>query len=251
MTQDIVFEGSNLETAIQNACKALNIRKSQLKYDVVSFGAKGIFGIVGKRNAKIRVVAAQKKNQTTKTKESVDRDTPSKQAYPDTSNDLLSAKPADDPLDSAKNALQRIVEKISSDATIRAREDKDRIIINVEGGKSAVLIGKRGQTLEAIQYIVEKIVNKRHEQRVRVEIDIEGYLKNKHENLKRLALKLAGKAKRMGRPVSAGQMNSHDRRIVHLALKDHKDVRTQSVGNGYYRKLMIYPKRNRQGRHRA
>jgi len=89
----------------------------------------------------------------------------------------------------------------------------------------------------------EKIVNRRHQNRLRVQVDIEGYLENKKNNLIQMAERLAKKAKRTGKPASIGQMNAHDRRIVHLALKNDSDVRTQSMGEGFYRKLVIFPKK--------
>ena len=109
-----------------------------------------------------------------------------------------------------------------------------------------MLIGKRGQTLEAIQYLVEKIVNKQNEARIRILVDVEGYLDTRQSNLKRMASKMADKAQKINKPVTIGQMNAYDRRIVHLHLKDNQAVRTQSVGEGYYRKLVIFPKRRKR-----
>jgi spoIIIJ-associated protein len=106
------------------------------------------------------------------------------------------------------------------------------------------LIGKKGQTLEAIQYIVEKIVNKKSLEKIRVHVDIEGYLENRRINLERLSTRLAEKSKRIGKPVTIGQLNSYDRRVVHLVLKNDSDVRTQSIGDGFYRKLVIFPKKD-------
>jgi spoIIIJ-associated protein len=149
-----------------------------------------------------------------------------------------------------KQILTRIVNTITNDADIDVKEDRDRVIFNIRGGNAAVLIGKHGQTLEAIQALVEKIVNKRHEERIRIEVDVEGYLKNRKSNLQRQAARMAEKCRRIRKPVTLGYMNAHDRRIVHLALKDHDDVRTQSHGNGLLRKLMILPKRLQQQRKR-
>ncbi len=147
--------------------------------------------------------------------------------------------------------MQRIVDAITTDAKISVVEDSDRILLTVIGGNSAVLIGKHGQTLEAIQSIVEKILNKRNQHRIRVEVDIEGYLEGRRANLQRQAARLAEKCKRIGKPVAVGQMNAHDRRLVHLALKDDTEVRTQSIGEGYLRKLMIFPRKNAFSKRKA
>ena len=139
---------------------------------------------------------------------------------------------------------------ITTDATISIEERSNRIFFNVKGGNSAILIGKRGQTLEAIQYILEKIINKKRQERVRIQVDVEGYLEKRRISLEGLATRLAEKVKRTGKPATIGQMNSHDRRIVHIALKNDNKVRTQSMGEGVLRKLVIFPKKNSQRKKR-
>ena len=153
---------------------------------------------------------------------------------------------SDEDVTLGKEALQKIVDFITTDAMISVSHNDGKLVYEVSGGETAVLIGKRGQTLEAIQYLVEKIINKTNEKRVRVEVDIEGYLQTQRERLEKLALRLGEKVKKTGKPVTAGQFNAHDRRIIHIALKEDREVRTHSVGEGYYRKLKIYPKRKRR-----
>ena len=87
------------------------------------------------------------------------------------------------------------------------------------------------------------MINKKSTNRVRVLVDVEGYLEKRKNNLKQMASRMGEKAKRTKKPVTIGQMNAHDRRIVHIHLKDEKGIRTQSIGDGYYRKLMIFPKK--------
>jgi len=149
----------------------------------------------------------------------------------------------ENPLDLSREILQRIVEAITSDATIAVEETNGRILLNVTGGNAGALIGKKGQTLEAIQSLLDKIVNKHHrnEDRIRVQVDVEGYLATRKLNLEKLAQRLADKSKRIRKPISLGQMNGYDRRIVHLALKDDPEVKTKSRGEGYMRKLVIFP----------
>lgn len=147
-----------------------------------------------------------------------------------------------------KEALERMIRYITEDATIEADPQNNRIVFNIQGGQSALLIGKRGQTLEALQYLVEKIVNAQCDGHTRILVDVEGYLSTRKSNLQRMATKMADKAKRINKPVTIGQMNAHDRRIVHMHLKENQAVRTQSVGEGYYRKLVIFPKRRRRSK---
>jgi spoIIIJ-associated protein len=246
------FEGKSVEKAVQKACDKLNMPKEELQHDVLSYGSTGIFGLVGSRKARIRVTVPEPPvSPETKPSEEKKGSEALGEQFVEMSSTFKTDEPKacepypvqDDPKTIGMNALQRIVDLITDGAQISTEQGRDRITFNVKGGNSAVLIGKRGQTLESIQYIVEKIINKRIEERIRVQVDVEGYLQNRRANLKKLAERLAEKAKRTGKPANIGQMNAHDRRIVHMALKDDSAVRTQSMGEGYLRKLVIFPKR--------
>ena len=250
MSPFIEVEGKNIEKAIEKACSKLKVARDALKYEVISYGSSGIFGLAGIKKARIRVATTESGSRPNSepiaseqySDGDVKKDVPSliQETFDGTG---LYTFP-DDPLDLGKIVLQRIVDSITSDAKIHVEQNSDRILFNVVGGNSAIIIGKHGQTLEAIQSIVEKIINKHNRHRIRVEVDAEGYLQNRRNNLERQAARLAEKCKRIGKPVAVGQMNAHDRRIVHLALKDHRAVRTQSIGEGLLRKLMIFPKKN-------
>jgi len=247
------FEDKSIEKAVSRACEELNTPKEKLKYDVISYGSTGIFGLVGTKKAKIRVVLPEpdsaKTNENERLEEPADRfqekrDKTEKEPNRSEKDDIETQTYPDEPVELGRVVLQRIVDFITEGAEISVDKSAERILFKVIGGNSAVLIGKRGQTLEAIQYLVEKVVNKRIESRVRMQIDVEGYLQTRKTNLQRMAERMAEKSKRTGKPVSIGQMNAHDRRIVHLALKHDNRVRTQSMGDGYYRKLVIFPKKN-------
>jgi len=143
-----------------------------------------------------------------------------------------------------RETLQKMVALITDNATVVAQSDEDRLLLKVEGGNSGVLIGRRGQTLEAMQFLTDKIINRYSESRVRLKVDIEGYMETRKANLRTLAYKMADKAKKTGKPATINQMTAQDRRIVHIALKDDTRVRTQSMGDGYYRRLVIFPKKS-------
>ncbi|MBW2192559.1 MAG: Jag N-terminal domain-containing protein, partial [Deltaproteobacteria bacterium] len=237
MSPFLEFEGKSVEKAVDKACDELNIPKEKLDHDVVSYGSTGIFGLVGTKRARIRVTVPESAPEDVPEKpETASREKDrSHVPVPETAHTSISPV-ADDPdvqaspselVHLGEKTLLRIIDFITTDAKITVEEGQDRIMFNVQGGNPAVLIGKRGQTLEAIQYLVEKIVNKQSRERIRIQIDVEGYLANRKANLRRLAGRLAEKAKRTGKPTTIGQINSHDRRIVHLTLKDDGDVRTQ------------------------
>lgn len=281
MSPFLEFEGKGVDKAVEKACKKLNTPKDRLKYDVISYGSSGIFGLVGVKQAKIRVYTNGKNDSHSRKRKTEPKPRPVKETEPLTaetqdtkiesqqnlvsddqqSDDLRppSAASADPEREKIINEcielgtqlLQKIINAITSDADVIVEPDGDRILFNVNGGNAAVLIGKKGQTLEAIQYLVEKAVNKHSESRIRIQVDIEGYLKKRRKNLQSMAERLAQKAKKMGKPITIGQLNAHDRRIIHLTLKDDHSVRTQSMGDGFYRKLVVFPKRSRSGKKKS
>ena len=252
MTHDLEFEGKNVEQAAEEASNELNIIKEDLKFDVLSYGSTGIFGLVGSKKARIRVNLP--KDFDSKKERSFNRERLEKELDIDFSildGDDIASSSSEKPetteaIDLCQDVLQRIIDTITTDAKVKVINESDHILFDVKGGNAGFLIGKRGQTLEAIQYLIEKIANKKNDERIRVQVDVEGYLKTRRTNLERLGSRLADKAVRSGKPMTIGQMNAHDRRIVHLSLKDAEEVRTQSLGNGAYRKLMIIPQKKRQ-----
>ena len=251
MSDFVEYEAKSVDKALEKAGKELETPVDKLKYDVVSYGSTGIFGLVGVKKAKIRVetngVVSNAQDETIQQAQDL-----VKSAFGIEGEDATVDADVDDKtskaLECGKDALQRIVDMISEGSTIKAERKNGRIFYKVEGGNSALLIGKRGQTLEAMQYLVEKVVNKQNETRLRILVDVEGYLETRQSNLKRMASKMAEKAQKINKPVTIGQMNAYDRRIVHLHLKDNQAVRTQSVGDGNYRKLIVFPKRRRRGK---
>jgi len=249
------YEGKNVAKAVEKACEELNITQDEIDYEIRSYGSSGIFGFVGAKKARILVVLPEKKPGAEI--ESVGPDA-------ENSNDFMARQDlsvnvgdfgegrrsefSHNPLELGRTVLQRLVDAICADAEVSAEEKPGRIFLNVAGGNAAVLIGKKGQTLEAMQSLVEKIVNKHNNtnnvDKVRIQVDVEGYLETRRTNLERLAMRLADKSRRIGKPISLGKMSAYDRRIVHMALKDDPGVRTKSRGEGNLRKLVIFPKKN-------
>jgi spoIIIJ-associated protein len=273
MSQYLEFIGKNVDSALSAAAERLNKPVEQIRYEVASYGSSGIFGLVGTKKAKIRVkvgdafgvdsdTKAQARDLVSdafKTKEDPSPEQRVKKEIAQVKDKPLSEKrdtqePCAESIEKAivvgKEAVQRMVDFLTSDTVLTVDVSSQRLIFKVEGGNSGLLIGKRGQTLEAIQYLAEKIVNKQVEERVRVLVDVEGYLDTRRANLEKLATSMAEKAQKTQKPVTIGQMNAYDRRTVHVHLKSNTEVRTQSVGEGYYRKLIIFPKKMRRNKPR-
>jgi spoIIIJ-associated protein len=312
MNQPLEFTGKNVNSAIEAACKQLDIPQKELKYNVISSGTTGIFGIVGRKDARIRVTVPASKTQEDKegilsivdeafgqnepkpkpkqaapapkkpapkpksAKEKKAKGTPDgqgkKTATPDNEpkpeeedTGRWDARPAPRPerpnaersdreelppepvsqasIDLGVEAVQKMADLITEDAHVEAIAEDNTLTLQINGGNTGILIGRKGQTLDAMQFLTDKIINRQSESRVRVKVDIEGYMETRKANLKHLALKMAEKAKKTGRPATINQMSAQDRRIVHLALKEDAQVRTQSMGDGYYRRLVIFPKK--------
>jgi spoIIIJ-associated protein len=246
MTAEQEFKGKTVQKAVQVAAKTLGIPDDALKYDILSHGSSGIFGLAGIKKARIKVRGIERAERSEDTKqEDVDaeRSEASIKNVPSETGGLAESQQM------AEAILRRMVDAISPESTISI-DAKDRDLrFHIEGGQSSILIGKRGQTLEAMQLILDKAVRRLNGHAIRLQVDVEGYLAKKKAGLVRTAQQLAQKVASKGSPATAGYLNAQERRIVHLALKNDPKVRTQSVGEGPLRKLMIYPKRKPRNRH--
>jgi spoIIIJ-associated protein len=263
MMSSFEYSAKNVNKAIENACAELNLSPDEIKYDILSHGSSGIFGLAGVKKAKIRVHLPEKPKEPDIENQPLTLDSELKdeiyseenkspdQFFADDNRDVPQpVEFEENPLELGRTVLQRIVDAITNDAKISAEENSGGLFFNVVGGNAGILIGKKGQTLDAIQSLVEKIINKHnpHNDKIRVQVDVEGYLETRKANLEKLAERLAHKSKRIRKPISLGQMSAYDRRIVHLALKHDPDIRTKSKGEGYMRKLVIFPQKIRKQR---
>jgi len=207
---------------------------------VISHGSTGIFGLVGRKKAKINVsVPEVKKPEEKRPEKKIDNKEADKESFDNKESEL-----SENNVQTGKEVLQKIIDSITEDAKITIVERSNKTIYNVVGGNPALLIGKKGKTLEAIQLIVEKVINKKNEKRSRTLVDIEGYMEKRNSYLKSLAKRLADKCKRFGKPVSLEEMNAHDRRIIHITLRGDKEIGTRSKGEGVLRKIVIFPKKS-------
>ena len=222
--KSVETEAKTTEEAIHKACQELGVSREDLEVEVLSNGSSGFLGL-GAKNAKIRATVNEES------------------APP--SSEVRSPRAISDPqaAETAKKTLQDLLRLLEMDATVDLKEDPERILLNIKGDGSGLLIGRKGQTLDAIEYLINKIVHKDAEDKKRIVVDTENYRLRREDSLVQLAQRLAEKAKRMGRPVTISPMSAHDRRIIHLALQDDKTLRTWSTGSGLYRKVIISPEK--------
>ena len=240
------FQGKNAEDAIENACRKLNMTRDAMEIEVIEPGSAGIFGLVGGRKARIRVIIPTKEPQPAERPEPKtieEAKTETEQRVEQAIGTQVESAEEKNGLAVAKDALENILTLIPVEGTSVTAMQTDGIIsLEIEGDKSGLLIGRKGRTLDALQFVVNKIVNKTLEKRTHVVIDSESYRQRRKEFLTQMALQMGSKAKKIKKPVVTNLLYPHDRRIVHLALKDDNELSTKSRGDGLFKKVIIIPK---------
>ncbi|MFZ2089762.1 MAG: RNA-binding cell elongation regulator Jag/EloR [Desulfobaccales bacterium] len=210
----VEFEGKTTEEAIEQACAHFQLPPESLDIEIITVGSPGLFGIGG-RKARVRVTVRTEGDE--------------------------------DLLPQAQDLLEHILELMGEKGKVKGRfDEEDRLSLSIDAEDAGLLIGKQGQTLEALQYLLTKMIAKKARRKVRVFIDIESYRARHQEALTQLALKSGEKAKKSGRPITLNPMNPHDRRIIHLTLQGDKEVKTMSRGEGLYKKVVVYPARKKE-----
>jgi len=206
----IEIEAKTTEEAIKKACEHFQLSESELDIEILESRSTGIFGIVGNRKSKVKATPKEKSGT-----------------------------------EFAREVLTKILSLLSLETTVSAGKKDDDIVLDIKGNNTALLIGHKGKTLEALEFIVNKAVNKASEQRVRVIIGTENYRQRREEFLKRLAFRMSEKAKKTGKAVIINPISPHDRRIIHLTLKGDQQVQTESNGEGLFKEVLIIPNKKK------
>lgn len=204
----IEISAKTVNDAITEACQKLTVTSDKLEYTVVDEGSSGFLGI-GARPAVIKA----------KVKSSV--------------------------VDKAKDFLKEVFDAMNLIVVVNVKYDEDNRNMEIElsGDEMGVLIGKRGQTLDSLQYLVSLVVNKGVDEYIRVKVDTEDYRKRRKDTLENLAKNIAYKVKRTKRSVSLEPMNPYERRIIHSALQNDRYVTTHSEGEEPFRRVVVTLKR--------
>lgn len=206
--REVTKSAKTIGEAVETGLKELGLDKDEVEIDVVEEPSKGLFGLLGTKEARVRI------------KEVV---VPEKRA------DRL---------------LQQIFTQMKLDVELETIEKDGHLKINISGPDLGILIGRRGETLDALQYYINLAANKDALKRIRFILDVEGYRRRREETLCKLALRMANKAKQKGRDIVLEPMGPHERRVIHTALQNHRDVFTYSEGEEPYRKIIIAPKKS-------
>lgn len=203
----IEISAKTVNDAITEACQKLGVTSDKLDYSVIEEGSNGFLGI-GSRPAVIRARVLEVELSTE---------------------------------DLAKKFLSDVFAAMQLEVvmTLDYKEAERELSIDLSGDDMGVLIGKRGQTLDSLQYLVSLVVNKDVDDYIRVKVDTENYRERRKETLENLAKNIAYKVKRTRRPVSLEPMNPYERRIIHSALQNDKYVTTHSEGEEPFRKVVV------------
>ncbi|WP_026568919.1 RNA-binding cell elongation regulator Jag/EloR [Sediminibacillus terrae] len=203
--RQVTATGQTVEDAVQSALKQLNTSRDQVDLDIIDEGKKGILGIFGSKPAIVKVSVAQNPIQKT-------------EAY-----------------------LKEIIAELGVSVEVETIVTDKQVTFDLSGDKIAILIGKRGQTLNALQYLVQLVLNRYADKRFTVVVDAEGYRGRRRETLINLAERMADKAINTHREVTLEPMPSYERKIIHTALQQHKKVNTTSAGVEPNRHVVIKP----------
>jgi spoIIIJ-associated protein len=214
--KELEVSGKSVDEAIQTALEQLGVSEDKVEVTVLKKGRSGVLGM-GVEEAKIKVRL---------------------KLEPDEKADAVEV---------AKEVLETLIKlmKITAEVSVlQANTGELPVTLNIEGEDLGVLIGRRGQALVSLQYVVRLIVAEKLKVWIPINVDIAGYKKRRYESLQNLALRLAEQVKRSRRLIMLEPMPADERRIIHLALADHPDVTTQSMGEGDMRKVAILLKKH-------
>lgn len=207
--RSVIKVSKTVEEALKEALIELDANEEDVDVEVIEEPSKGLFGLIGGKDAKIRVSVVY------------------------------------DPIEIAENFMNKVLNSMSIKAVSIVKKVEDNLLVDITDINSTdmgILIGKRGNTLDAIQYLLSLAVNKSKANYIKVVVDTEGYRAKREETLIRLANRMAEKAKYSKRPVKLEPMNPYERRIIHSALQNINGITTYSEGNEPYRRVVIQSK---------
>lgn len=203
--REITARGETVEEAVQTALEQLNTTKDQVELNVIDEGSKGFLGVFGAKPAIVSVTMLK------------------------------------DPIKHTEEFIKNITKEMNVLVDLKTTVNDNHVTFEVSGEKIALLIGKRGQTLNALQYIVQLVLNKDSDHFYHVTLDAEGYRQRRKETLESLANRMASKAKRINRKVALEPMPAFERKIIHSVLQTRNDVQTYSEGDDPHRHIVIEP----------
>lgn len=202
-TKTLIVTGKTVDEAVKQGLSQWNVPESRVKIEVLAQGAKGLFGLFGVKDAQVRL-----------------------ELIPDAVEEAIAF-------------LQEVFATMKVEALIERKTDKDGTLLNVTGGELGILIGRRGQTLDSLQYLVNIVANRYSDKHVRIILDAEQFRERRKKTLEELSQRLATRVVRTKKDVVLEPMSPADRKIIHFQLQDHPSVRTYSKGDEPNRRVVI------------
>ena len=227
--EDLQISAKTVDEAIKTALARLNVSLDQIEVTVLKQGRIGILGL-GSEEALISVKLLEKENDDNTGNENED-------------------------IKAARKILETLITGIGFEANIDVQTpepvmgdegDDNPVVFNLTGKDVGGLIGRKGQILDALQYLVRLLFSRQTNSRMPIMVDVEGYKQRRFEDLKIMALNVANQVKTTRSSIRLEPMPAFERRIIHMALANNPDVETESIGEGEARKIVIYPKNNRR-----
>jgi spoIIIJ-associated protein len=259
------FEGKDIAEAISKACKTFNVSQENLDIEVLTTGTSGIFGLC-RQKAKLRVSLKKEESRTGEEK-------PKRQARPKGDKPKISEKKkektagqknkelqkepvvkaqdfekepkkeyqvGEDLLADVKTDLASLLELMRYPSEVSVSNDREYVTALIQGQYVNEIVDQNGKILDSLQYLLRKMIGKKYSEKAIISLDAGDFRATRTEELKQLGLDLAAEVKKNGKTRSIPSLNPSERRVVHLALQDDKDVRSRSVGEGLFKKVLIY-----------
>ena len=262
----VIKTGKTVDEAVREALSELNITRDNAEIEVLDEGQKGFLGLIGSKDATVKVWPKVDETKSIlneifneeiepETSQEVVQNTDDELEIEDeeVSTDEVHMEEAIKTLDeeneeilsAAREFLGKILETLELDNIVEMELENNTLNVNVNGDENrlGILIGKRGVTLDSIQYILNLIVNKKSSRYIRVNLDSSGYRDKRKKTLENLAGKMANKVLKTGRSIKLEPMNAYERKIIHTALQDFEGVLTHSEGKDPFRKVVIQKER--------
>jgi spoIIIJ-associated protein len=220
-------EGNTIDEAIERGLGMLGVSREQAQVEIVQDSRRSLLGFGGQK-ARVRVSL---------------RDAPSSQPEPIPTNAAASSAPVSG---GATTVLDELLKKMGFEARVEASSDQaeGQQHLQISSDSSGLLIGRHGQTLDALEYLVNRMMSRQDERGSRIIVDCEGYRDRRARELQEAASRLAERVRQRGKSQTMEPMSPRDRRIVHMALSSDTGVVTKSTGEGYFRRVVIAPARN-------
>ncbi len=274
--ESIEVRAKNVNAAIEEGLRRLNLTREQVDVEVITPGSRGVLGF-GAEDARVRLTprpivkpppvsapparptrdepppVASPAKPPAAAAPTTARSAPAPVGEPKPAVTPPAAEEAGDPVALASGMLAELLRLMGVQATVRGhfatdsvrdKNEEPALVLDIVGNDLGILIGRRGETLTALQYVTRLMVNHKLERWVNVVVDVEEYKNRRERTLQQLAIRTAERVAATGRTLALEPMPARERRIIHLTLRDHPEVTTQSVGEDEHRKVTIVPKKH-------